>query len=330
MPRFLPLALTCMMFSPAVAEVPRVVADLPFAQSLAAQVMAGIGTPALILETGGDAHSQQLRPSQARVLASADLVLWTGADMTPWMEQALAALSDGRVLTLDAVEGIYLQEFRPSALLAAMDDDHDDHAGHEGHTEEEHADHDHDAHEDEETHAHAHTGNDPHVWLYPDNAAVWLTALAAELAALDPENAATYRSNADRARADLSALQAELAATLATVGDAGLVMFHDAYGYFATAHGLNILGTIARGDAAAPGAARIVALREGLHHAGAVCIFPEANMAEDFVTLLAEGTDLRIGAPLDPAGATLTPGADLYATLLRGLAQSIAECVTRP
>ena len=45
---------------------------------------------------------------------------------------------------------------------------------------------------------------------------------------------------------------------------------------------------------------------------------------------LAEGTALRIGAPLDPAGTTLDPGPDLYAQTLRALARAIADCAEAP
>jgi zinc transport system substrate-binding protein len=54
------------------------------------------------------------------------------------------------------------------------------------------------------------------------------------------------------------------------VGDAGLVMYHDAYGYLATAFGLNVLGTIALGDAADPGAARLSAIRASLREVPAL------------------------------------------------------------
>ncbi len=159
------------------------------------------------------------------------------------------------------------------------------------------------------------------------NAKAWLDVIATELAAHDPEHAETFRANAEAAQEEIAALTSEMEEILAPVGDAALVVFHDAYGYLATQFGLNIAGTIALGDAAAPGAQRLSELRAQLRDAGAACIFPEVNHSSRYVDLVIEGTDVRVGAELDPAGVMLEPGVDLYPTLMRNMAQAIADCV---
>ncbi|MFN4098480.1 MAG: zinc ABC transporter substrate-binding protein [Pararhodobacter sp.] len=382
-----PILLTLLTAVPAYAQAPRVVTDLPVTHSLVAQVMGDLGTPGVLLERGGDPHHAQLRPSQARALAGADLVVWIGAGLSPWLEGPVGTLATGQVLDLGALDGLHRRDYGQDGAAGghaeahghddhghddhAHDDHaHDDHAhddhshddhGHDDHAHDDHAhddhahdDHGHDdhahddhgqdghghddhahddhahdehAHHDHAHHDHSHTGTDPHFWLDPQNAVLWLEAIAATLSAQDPGNATLYTANAVTAAEDIRSLQAELALILAPAGDTGLVMFHDAYGYFAETFGLTVLGTVTGGDAAAPGAARLAGLRAQLAGAGALCLFPEANHPDDFVRVVAEGTDLRIGAPLDPAGVTLEPGPDLYATLLRGLAQSIADCV---
>ncbi|HPD91093.1 MAG: zinc ABC transporter substrate-binding protein [Rhodobacter sp.] len=309
-----PALIASILVTPALAQPPRVAADTPIVQSLAAQVLGDLGTPDLLLDRGADPHHAQLRPSQARALSRADLVLWSGEGMTPWLERPLATLADGTVLDLDQVAGLRLQPFQPSPLLDMSDPDTDE------------ADHDHDY--DHE--GHHHEGTDPHVWLDPQNAIAWLDAIAARLAALDPANAATYRANADAAAQGIRALRDEIAATLAPASGTGLVMSHDAYGYFATAFPLTVLGTISLGDASDPGAARLARLRAALAEAGPACLFPESNHPARYVALIAEGTALRIGAPLDPAGTTLDPGPDLYAQTLRALARAIADCAEAP
>jgi zinc transport system substrate-binding protein len=105
-------------------------------------------------------------------------------------------------------------------------------------------------------------GVDPHAWLYPDNAKVWLSVIAADLSAADPANAATYAANAEAAALRIDAAVAEAAATLAPAHDKPIVVFHDAYGYFARAFDVEIAGSIALGDAAAPGAQRLRELQE--------------------------------------------------------------------
>lgn len=288
------------------AEVPRVVTDIPPVQSLVAMVMGDLGTPELLLDRGADAHSFQLRPSQARALADADLLVWVGPELTPWLERSLEGIGGaGHEVRLLRAEGTHLRDF-----ATAEDDGHDDHAA--------------------EADGHAHGPTDPHAWLDPGNAATWLGVIAGELAAADPENAATYRANADRAQATIAALDADLAATLAPAQGKPVVIFHDALGYFADHYGLTVVGSIAGGDAADPGAAHLAELRRQIAETGTLCLFPEAGHDPSLIDPVLEGTAARLGGALDPEAALLTPGPDLYGAMLHGLATTIADCVTAP
>lgn len=321
-----------LMSTPALAQVPRVVVDMPINHSLASIVMGDLGSPELLLDRGGDPHHAQLRPSQARAVATADLVIWTGEALSPWMHDVVQTLAAGRVLELAEVEGLVTQPFADGTQFAEGEgDDHEGHDhGHDDHGHDDHAhdDHGHEGHaHDDHDHGHAHDGTDPHLWMNTANAALWLAAIAAELGEIDPANAETYLANATTGAGQIALLGAELASILQPAQGAGLVMHHDAYGYMAAQFGLTVLGTLADGDAADPGAARLSALRETLAQAGAVCIFPEVNHSDAFVRVVTEGTDLRIGAPLDPAGVNGEPGPDLYAQTMRQMAQAIAACV---
>lgn len=318
---------------PALAEVPRVVTDIPPLHALAAQVMGDLGQPELLLDNGANAHSYQLRPSQAASLAEADLILWVGTEMTPWMARALDGLSpDVPRLALLHADGTFRRDFG-DASEAEHDhgDDHSDEHGH-GHG------HDHDqahtaepAQEDTHDHEdpdHAHSGLDPHAWLDPANGRHWAGVIAAELSRLDPANAATYAANASATQARIDALDAEIATILAPVRDKPFVVFHDAYGYFASHYDLTIAGSVALGDASSPGAARLRELTTTVAAGGAVCLFPEAQHDPALVTQMADGSNARIGAALDPEGSTIAPGPDAYDALLRTLATNIATCVT--
>ena len=305
--------------APALAEVPRVVTDLPPVHSLVAQVMGDLGAPTLLLEKGANAHAFQMRPSQAAGLQEADLVVWIGPEMTPWLDRALAGISGAKELRLLSAEGTFRQEFGTTgpdqkahdhAALGAEDDDAPK------------ADEDHGA---DEPDAHDHSGTDPHAWLDPANAAHWLGLIAADLSALDPENAAVYAANAATAQAGMAAMDAEIAASLAPMQGKALVVYHNAYGYFAGHYGLTIAASLAEGDAAGPGAQHIAEI-ETLLNAGPVCLFAEANHDPKLVTQLAEATGLVSAGTLDPEGAQFAPGPDLYGQLMRELAKTIATC----
>jgi zinc transport system substrate-binding protein len=355
MRRLLPFALGLMPL-PVLAETPRVVTDIPPVHALVAMVMGDLGQPELLLDRGANAHSFALRPSQAAGLQDADLVVWVGPEMTPWLNRALDGIGGkSHRLALLSAEGTHRQDYGATGAHDHGDHGHGaektghdhghDHGGKAGHDDHDHGhdhkaekagDHGHDhGHDDKAKKAghdhahddHAHEGLDPHAWLDPANARLWLGLIAGELAGHDPANAATYKANAEAAQARIAALDAEVAAMLAPVQGKPFVVFHDAYGYFAAHYGLTVAGSIALGDAAAPGAGRLQDLREDLTKGGILCAFPETAHDPKLVETLVEGTSVRIGAVLDPAGSSLEPGAGLYEALLTGLAQGIRDCL---
>jgi zinc transport system substrate-binding protein len=326
----------------AAADVPVVVTDTPVVHSLVSQVMGDLGAPIVLLEPGADPHSFQLRPSQAAALSDAALVFWVGEDLTPGIARGLDSLSDGAksVALLDA-EGVLRIDFGDGS--GAHDHDHGDGHDHDhgekaadahdhdhdhGHEEAAAHDHDHDhGHEEADAHDHDHSGVDPHAWLYPENAKIWLSVIAADLAAADPANAATYAANAEAASLRIDAAAAEAAATLEAAHDRPIVVFHDAYGYFARAFDVEIAGSIALGDAAAPGAQRLRALQERIGADEIACVFREPQHDASIAEAVAADTGVGIGT-LDPSGSTLTYGPALYETLLTTLASAIATCVS--
>jgi zinc transport system substrate-binding protein len=287
---------------PVFAEVPRVVTDIPPVHAIVAQVMGDLGMPTLLLTKGADEHDFALSPSQARAVAKAELVVWIGPELSPWLDRALAASGDSSAtVTLMGAEGTVTRAYRAEA-------EHDHQAEEGGHD------------------AHDHEGVDPHVWLDPVNAERWLPLIAEQLSRLDPHNAATYAANAATVADDIRTLDAEVAAILAPAKDKPIVLFHDAYGYFADHYGLTIAGTVALGDATSPGALRLSELRGRMEGGEVLCVFPEVQHDPALVVQMAEGTGVRIGGALDPVGSSLNAGPGAYAALMRGIAQTIADC----
>jgi zinc transport system substrate-binding protein len=311
------LALTA---TPALAEVPSVVTDIPPVHALVAQVMGDLGQPELLLAKGADEHDFQLRPSQAGAVADAGLVVWIGPELTPWLDGALEARPEGAAaLALLDAEGTVRRAYGEAKDAEGHEEElghEDEHAHEEGHADE----------AKEDGHDHGHGSEDPHAWLDPGNAKVWLGLIATELGRLDPENAATYTANAAAATEGLAALDAEVATILAPAQGKPIVTYHDAFGYFADHFGLNIIGSIAEGDAASPGAARLTELRGTVEAGEVMCLFPEAQHDPALVTQMTEGTGAKVGGALDPVGSSLEPGPGAYSALLTGMAQTIADC----
>jgi zinc transport system substrate-binding protein len=297
-------------FSPvsAVAEPPKVVATIPPIHSLAAAVMVGAGEPTLLVRGSASPHGYQLRPSEAAAIQDADVVVWVGPGLESFMERPLGNLGAGtRVVTLLGAPSVERLPAREGGAWEAHAEEH-----HEG------------AEED-----HGHGEDDPHVWLSPANAQAMVRAIAAAVAAADPERAALYRANEERTVQELAALDEELDAALAPVRGKPFVVFHDAYQYLEAAYGLNAAGSVTVSPDRPPSARRLVELAEKIERSGAVCVFGEAQTTSPLVGTLIAGKGLGTGE-LDPEGrATVTPGPEAYAELMRRNVDVLVDCLSR-
>lgn len=298
-------ALALLAAMPAFAAPPEVVVDIAPVHALVAQVMDGVAEPALLLDREADPHAVQLRPSQARMLADADLVIWVGPALEPWL---------GRVTGAGAADQLVLMEVPETTLRDLAGQNEEPHR--QDDDDEAPGDHDDPGHE----------GADPHVWLSPDNARAWLGLFAETLAARDPENAGAYRANAAAAQGRIDALAAGIEARLAPHKGAEIVTFHDAFGYFTQHFGLVVTGSVRPGDAATPSAAAMAALAEIVASHPVACAFAEPAFDPGLIDAIAGDTGLRIGT-LDPTGALQSPGPDHYAATLMAVADGIAECL---
>ncbi|HVH01501.1 MAG TPA: zinc ABC transporter substrate-binding protein [Amaricoccus sp.] len=301
----LPAALLVCALAAAAPAAPRVAADIAPVQSIAARVMDGVGEPGLILPPGASPHGHALRPSEARLLQQADLVVWVGPALTPWLADPIATLApQATLLTLAEAPGVTTLPLRAGGPFEAHADD-DAHSGQP------------DA---------AAPAIDGHLWLDPANAVAAARAIAAALAAADPPNAAAYAANADGFAAESAALSQALDARLAPLRGRPFIVFHDGYQYFEHAFGLPAAGSVALHDGDAPGTARVAAIRDRVRGEGVVCAFAEPEFEPRLLATAVEGSPARLGE-LDGLGTGIAPGPDLYPALLRGLADGLEACL---
>lgn len=290
--------------SPAAAEVPTVLADTAPVHSLVAMVMGDLGTPSLIVSPGTSPHDASLSPSEAQALTEADLVVWTGPEFLPWVGESLASLaSDTPQLALVGTGGWNPLPLRESAQLA--EDEHD-------------GDHE------------AEGGVDPHAWLDPNVATAWLGHIGEALAKADPENAATYRANAQGAAADIIVLGKDLRARLDALGEVpGYAVGHDAYQYFERAMGLPANWAVRDAAGLDPAPGDVASLRDAVLAGDVRCLLLDAETDPSWAATLGEGAELRT-ATVDPDGVALEPGPGLYPQLMTGLAEALESCLAAP
>ena len=306
-----------------------VVASIKPVHSLVSAVMEGVGTPDLIVEGAGSPHAYSMRPSQAGALENAKLVFWVGHDLEAFLEKPLESLAaNATIVELGEAHGLTRLKFREGGPFEAHSHEHEE-DGHEDHAHaaEGHEHEDEHAHEEHSHEEHAHGETDMHLWLDPLNAKAMVHEIEEALAKADPDNAEKYSANAEEMKAQLDALVAETERELASVKDKPFIVFHDAYQYYENRFGVRAVGSITVSPEVLPGAQRVSEIQAKVKELGAACIFAEPQFEPKLVDVVAEGTDAKAGV-LDPLGAELTDGPDLYFQLIRNLTKSLKSCLS--
>lgn len=313
----------------AAQAAPEVVVSIKPLHSLVAAVMKDVGTPDLLVKGAGSAHTYNLRPSDAKVLQQADIVFWFGHGLEAFLEKPLETLaSKAEVVEVGDLDGLEKLSFREGGPFEAHD-----HGDEHAHDEHKHGEHEHDdehaeGHGHDHGHDHGH-GFDMHMWLDPMNAKVMSKAVEQALAKADPANAEAYARNLAALDATLDALDAETAEKLKPVADKPFIVFHDAYQYFEHRYKVNVAGSITVSPENLRGAERISQMQAKIAELKAVCVFSEPQFESRLVNVVMEGSSAK-SATLDPHGAEIPEGPDLYPQLIRNLASSMYDCLSKP
>jgi len=231
-----------------------------------------------IIPAGVDVHTFEPSPADAQKLAGANLIVMNGLGLDEWALSLLEAAGKSEEDVLELAEGID----ESNAWVYLEGEEHDEEEGEE--------------HSEEEGEEHGHGGTDPHIWLDPKGAAIYVNRIAARVAAELPERAAEIESARDAGLAEIAALDEELRVGFAAI-DAStrkIVTFHDAFGYFARAYEIEIVGVAVEAPGQEPSAKEIAALIDAIKAAGVTSVFSEAQFPSKVLDQVAAETGATV------------------------------------
>ncbi len=191
-------------------------------------VVGDTGQVDILISPGTEVHDYQATPEDAKLLVQADILVKNGLGMEGFLSGLVANAGNSKLQQIDASEGIKVIE----------EEEHEEEE--HGHDKHGHDEHGHDEHKDKDgKHGHHHHGGkDPHVWLDPVLAQQQVANIRDRLIEIDPDNADSYRSNAEAYIQQLQQLDSEFKEKLAPVQGCNFITFHDAFGYLAQRYGL--------------------------------------------------------------------------------------------
>ncbi|MDA0301669.1 MAG: metal ABC transporter substrate-binding protein [Chloroflexi bacterium] len=239
-----------------------------------------------VVPLGADVHTWDAAPRDIARLARSDAFILMGASHERFVEDGgwFAAADEAKVPILEYAKGLEL-------IVIQRVVDHGDHV-------------------------HDLTGGDPHIWLDPMRV-VGLVRLTVDfMVDLDPQGAATYRKNAERYSAELRKLDEEIRAGLASIPPERrkLVVFHDAFRYFAARYQFEVLEYVVKSTGQEPSARDVVAVHEALRASGVPAVFREPQFNTAVLDRIAADRNVKIGMLLSD---TFTEDVTTYLDLMR-------------
>jgi ABC-type Zn uptake system ZnuABC Zn-binding protein ZnuA len=258
---------------------------------------------ASLVPPGADSHTYEPRPSDMARLSDADVFIGIGLDLNP----AAASLAEQH---LDQDRVILLGERYLDEADLIFDHTHGD----DGHT---HGDDGHSHGDDGHTHgndghSHGDTVPNPHVWTGLSHAASLVDGIAESLGVLDPDHAEDYLDAAEEAGAEIEILAEQVTEAAGTIPEADrtLVVYHDAWSYFARDHGLEIVTAVQPSDYSEPSAGEVRDIIDLIRTNDVPALFGSEVFPSEVLETISEETgatyvgdladDVLPGAPGDP------------------------------
>ena len=260
-----------------------------------------------------DAHAFQPRPSDARNVGGAALVVVNGLGFDDWMVRlARSGGYKGEVVVASA--GI-------DTLAMSKDDAHDH--GHE---------HGHDGEKaNDKAKDKADRAVDPHAWQDVGNVRRYVANIADALTKADPEGAAAYRANAERYDGELKALDAEIRAAFAALPAERrkVVSSHDAFGYFGRAYGIRFLSPVGVSNNAEPTAQGVARLIRQLKAEKVPAVFIENVADPRLIERIRSESGAQIGGTLYSDALSKADGpAPSYVRMMRANLDALRQAMS--
>jgi ABC-type Zn uptake system ZnuABC Zn-binding protein ZnuA len=255
-----------------------------------------------LVPKGGEVHTFDPRPSDARRMSEADLLIMNGLGLDEWLAKLASDTgATGPIVVLgedlDGVEYIAGDAHEHGEASGTSD-------GHEG------------------------EAVNPHLWLDVSLAARYVDRIADALAEADPDGAAVYRAGASAYQATLDELDTWVRTQLESVPQdhRRVVSFHDAFPYYARAYGLEVVGTIIDAPGQDPSAGEIADLVRAIKEADVPAILAEAQFSPQLAETIAAETGATVVADLYTGSLGDAP-VDTYEGMMRWDTERIVEAL---
>ena len=174
-----------------------------------------------------------------------------------------------------------------------------------------------------------HLGNNPHLWMDPVYARLYVEKVRVALATLDPPHAKAYAANAAAYERQLSQLQLWVAGRIDTIPlqHRAMIIFHNAFDYYNRRFGIQTVGVIELSPGQDPNPAYIGKLVDTARAHGVRAIFSEPEYSPKLAQTLAKSAGIRVVSDLYDDSIGNDARVHDYISMLRYDTQTIVQAL---
>jgi zinc transport system substrate-binding protein len=263
----------------------------------------------VLIPPGASPHTFEPSPGVLTGLSRAQVLVYIGGGLEPWIDKFLKTLKDQKPVVVAATYGIELIKEIPEHVRGgeAPEQQHRHPQESGGGQGDRHAD-----------------GN-PHVWLDPMLAQDICRRIAAAFIVKDAGNQAVYEENLQNYLAKLTDLHQKTLAATAAFRLREFVGFHPSFTYFARGYNLKEVGIIEVAPGREPTPRALKNIIKAIHHYGIKVIFSEPQFSSRIAEVLAKEAGVSV-LPLDPIGGR-PPYGDDYLKMMQYNVETMAKAM---
>ena len=274
-------------------STPSIVVSIKPIHSIVTKIMDGVTKPELLLDSNSSAHTFHLKPSQIKMISSADLVIVINENFELGLRKALKNINEDSHLKISELDQLLIHNSRGEAIYNKNEDS---------------------------------SKFDFHLWLDVNNMQLIATYISNIIIELDPKNKHIYSENLKELNLELDELKEQIKQQLAPFSSTPFAIYSDTLQYFEKSLELKRPVIITPFHGAGLSIKRTIDAKRKIKDLNISCLIYDTEVKAKQLRVLSEGLNLK-SFKIDILGNEFTPGPDQYFNLMKKTSSQLSLCL---
>ena len=279
-------------------STPQVVVSIKPIHSIVAFLMEDIASPELLLQSNNSAHTFHLKPSQIRMIETADLVISIGDEFEIGLRRALKNLDESNRFEIISLGSLNVHKYRADKIYEKVQQE--------------------DSQED--------LTADMHLWLDLDNMKKIAQHINGLLIDINPANQDKYNMNLASLNSKLDILDIEIEKQMLPFSSDLYATYSDTIQYFEKKYNLGRPVIVTPYHGARLSINRTLASKNTINDLSISCLIYGTEVRKSQISVLSEGLKIK-AHKIDILGQEFDEGPNQYFNLMKKISNQVASCL---